>query len=133
MRFGIDSGSLSGSGVPEEQGNAPDGGHTHQSIDDPAQGAGGAAEEKGHQIKAENTDAAPVESADDGKRQSDLVQKHCVRTSSDWNSAFSMCHEQGEYASEEIVLLRQKPIFSPYTKSAFFICCKSKMRTVFSV
>ena len=61
---------------PEQQGDTPDGGQTHQGIDDPADGAVGSAKGKGHKVKAKYTDAAPVEAADDGQDKGDFIHNH---------------------------------------------------------
>ena len=60
----------------EEQGNAPDRGQAHQGIDHAADGAAGAAEQEGDQVKAEDADAAPIQAADNGQNQSNLIHDH---------------------------------------------------------
>ncbi len=65
-----------GYGIAEEQGNAPDSAQTDQSVNDPADGAVGTAEGKGHQIEAEHTDGAPVQAAYDGQDQCNFIDKH---------------------------------------------------------
>ena len=67
---------LDGGMLGEEQGDAPDRGQTHQSIDDAAEGAGLSAKGEGHEVKSENADAAPVEAADDSQDEGDLVDNH---------------------------------------------------------
>lgn len=52
--------------IAEKQRDAPDSGETHQGIDHAADGAAGPAEQEGHDVKAKDADAAPVESADNG-------------------------------------------------------------------
>ena len=70
---------LCGDLVPEQQRNAPHSGKAHQGIDNAADHAAGAAAGKGHQIKPEQTDAAPVQGADDGNDQRNAIQDHHVR------------------------------------------------------
>ena len=65
-----------GVGIPKQQGNAPDRGQAHQGIDHAADGAAGATEQEGDQVKAEDADAAPIQAADNGQNQSDLIHDH---------------------------------------------------------
>ena len=53
--------------VAEKQRDAPDAGDAHQGKDDTRDGAGLASKKKAHQVETENTDAAPVDGADDGQ------------------------------------------------------------------
>lgn len=59
--------------VPEEHGDAPKARHAHQRVDDAADGAHLAAEEKRHAVEAEKAHAAPIQRADDDQYQRDLV------------------------------------------------------------
>ena len=65
-----------GGGVPEQEGDAPQGGKPHQGKDDPAEGGALAAEEETDQVEPKNADAAPVDAADDGQRQGKFVNEH---------------------------------------------------------
>ena len=65
---------------PEDQGNAPQGGQAHQGVDHPAGHAGLPAEEGGHDVEAEQADAAPVEPADDGQDQGQFIKEHRIRS-----------------------------------------------------
>ena len=53
--------------VAEKQRDAPDAGDAHQGKDDTRDGAGLSPEEIPYKIETENTDAAPVDGADDGQ------------------------------------------------------------------
>ena len=75
--------SLSGSfaafhrfSLTEKHRNAPDTGKTHKRVDDTADRTHLPAEEKCHAVKAEQANTAPVECADDGERQCDLINDH---------------------------------------------------------
>lgn len=57
----------------EEQGNAPDRGQTHERVDHAGDHGGLPAADPRHEIEPEQTDAAPVEPADDRKDQRDAV------------------------------------------------------------
>lgn len=59
--------------APEQQGDAPCAGQTHQSIDDPAQERILPAEDPSNQIKLKQADESPVQTADDGKKQCDRI------------------------------------------------------------
>ena len=63
-------------GLAEEHRDAPDTGKPHERVDDAADRAHLPAKEERHAVKAEQADAAPVECADDGKRQRDLIDDH---------------------------------------------------------
>ncbi len=60
----------------EEQGDAPKTRQTDESIDDAGENRHLSAAEKCHGVKAEQTDAAPVQSSDNGQDQCELVKKH---------------------------------------------------------
>ena len=62
----------------EEHRDAPHAGKPHERVDHAADRAHLPAAEKGNDVKAEDTDAAPVERADDGERQGDLVHEHGI-------------------------------------------------------
>ena len=57
----------------EEQTDAPQSGQADQRINDPGQDGQLAAAEERYGVKAEQADTAPVQGADDGKRQRDLI------------------------------------------------------------
>ena len=63
-------------GIAKDHGDAPQTGNAHQCVDNAADGAHLAAEEKCHAVKAEQANTAPVECADDGERQCDLINDH---------------------------------------------------------
>ena len=60
--------------VTKQQRDAPQRGYADQSVNDPAHHTRLPTEQEGDQIKTEQADAAPVQAADDGERQSDLIQ-----------------------------------------------------------
>ena len=57
----------------EQQRAAPDSGDRHQDIHDPAQHGGSTAKQPCHEVKLEDTDQAPVQTADDQQCQKDLI------------------------------------------------------------
>ena len=59
--------------VPEDHGDAPQARHAYQRVDDAADGAHLAAEEKRHAVEAEKAHAAPIQRADDDQHQRDLI------------------------------------------------------------
>ena len=65
-----------GGGVAEQQGDAPNSGQTDQCINHAADGAVGATESKGHQVETEDADGAPVQAANDGQNQGNLIKYH---------------------------------------------------------
>ena len=73
--------------VPEQQGNTPDTGQRYHRIDDAADKAILATADPRHKVKLEQTDAAPVESADDGEDQ-------CQCIHADHNSFFESISER---------------------------------------
>lgn len=68
--------------VPEEQCDAPDSGQTHQCVDHAGQHGHLSAAEKGHRVKAEQADAAPVEGTDNGQDQRQFIQQHFLNLQS---------------------------------------------------
>ena len=60
----------------EQQRDAPDARKANGCEDNPGQQCGLPAADPGHEVKAEQTDAAPVQSADNGQRQGKFIQKH---------------------------------------------------------
>ena len=80
---------------PPQQRDTPEGRQAHQRVDDTAEHTAGAAEQGGHDVKAEDADAAPVETTDDGQRQGDLLHDHSYASFSwMWGSGFSLPAEQ---------------------------------------
>ena len=59
--------------LPEQQGDAPQSGDAHQCIDDAAPYCQLSTEYGGHAVKAEQADAAPVQSADNDEDQGDAI------------------------------------------------------------
>ena len=59
--------------VAKDHGDAPQTGNTHQCVDNAADGAHLAAEEKCHAVEAEEAYAAPVQRTDHNEDQCDLV------------------------------------------------------------
>lgn len=59
--------------VPEDHGDAPQARHAYQRVDDAADGAHLAAEQKRHAVEAEKAHAAPIQRADDDQHQRDLI------------------------------------------------------------
>ena len=57
----------------EQQGQAPQGGQSHHHIDGPGDPGAGSAADEGHKVEIEQADGAPVEAADNGQRQCELV------------------------------------------------------------
>ena len=64
----------------EEEGDAPDTGQSDHGIDDARRHGGGSAADPGDQIELEQTDATPVQRADDGNNERDAIQNHHKRT-----------------------------------------------------
>ena len=62
--------------VAEQKRDTPYGGQTNQGIDDPADGAVGAAADEGDQVETKDADGTPVQTANDGQDQSNFVDKH---------------------------------------------------------
>ncbi|MPM18885.1 hypothetical protein SDC9_65303 [bioreactor metagenome] len=60
----------------EEQRDAPQTCQANQRINDAGEGSHLPAAEKGHRVEAEQADAAPVQRADNGEHQCDLVDYH---------------------------------------------------------
>ena len=119
--------------VPEDQGDAPQGGQAHQDVDHPAGHTGLPAEEGGHDVVAEQADAAPVEPADDGQDQGDFIDDHREETSSDWiprialpGSGRIMHHTKLEIKCPPVVLWKLKNFVELYISNPFsFICVSS--------
>ncbi len=63
----------------EEQGDAPHARQSDHGIDDTGDHGGGSAAHPRNEIKLEQTDAAPVQGADDGNDQRNAIQDHHVR------------------------------------------------------
>ena len=63
----------------EEQRNAPHARQSDYGIDDAGDHGGGPAAYPRNEIELEQTDAAPVQGADDGDNQRDAIQDHHVR------------------------------------------------------
>ena len=61
-------------GVTEKQGDAPDRREGDQNINDPAHYAALTAADEADEVKLKDTDAAPVEAADDQQRERDFVK-----------------------------------------------------------
>ena len=59
--------------VPKQQGNAPDARQRHDGIDDTADKTVLPAADPRHEVKLEQTDAAPVERTDDGQDQCNSI------------------------------------------------------------
>lgn len=62
--------------LPEQQRDAPDSRQADQNIDDAAENGSGAAEQPRHQVKLKQADQPPVQAADDGQHQRDLIHDH---------------------------------------------------------
>ena len=60
----------------EDEGNAPDAGESDYCVDDTADDGILTAEEPGNGVELKETDAAPVEGADNGKNQSNTIHQH---------------------------------------------------------
>ena len=75
-REGAFSGLFGDGSVPEKQGHAPEPGEPHQRENDAADCGGLPSEDRCDDVEPENTDAAPVESADDGQSQANAVHYH---------------------------------------------------------
>ena len=75
-------GILDGVVIPrtEQKGNAPDTRQGNDGVDDAGGHGGGAAADPSNQIELEQTNATPVESADDGNNERDTIQNHHNRT-----------------------------------------------------
>ena len=71
------SGAVAGASLhgAEQQGKAPQGGQTYHHIDDTGEPGAGSAADKGYQIEIKQPDQPPVQSADDGQGQRDLVKE----------------------------------------------------------
>lgn len=74
--------------VPEQQGNAPQGAQTHQSIDDAAEEAAASAEKPCHKVELKQADEPPVDAADDVQSQCGFIQHNHTSLSSRRNCAF---------------------------------------------
>ena len=66
--------------ILEEQGDAPKSGDSHQDIDGTAEHRGRSAADPRHQIETKNAHDAPVQAADDGQDQGDLIQNSHIRS-----------------------------------------------------
>ncbi len=59
--------------IPEDQGNAPQGGDTHQGENDPGNNGILTSADPGYQVKTENAHQPPVDAANDDQGQRDPV------------------------------------------------------------
>ena len=65
--------------VLEQQGYAPERGKTYESVDHAADGRGLSAEYPRNKVKSEQSDASPVNTADDGQYKRDAIYNHGAR------------------------------------------------------
>ena len=65
-------------GLPKQHRDAPKTGKSHERVDHAAEHPDLTAEEKGDAVEAEQSHASPVERADDGEDQRDLIDEHRV-------------------------------------------------------
>lgn len=69
---------VGGQRAPKQQRDAPDSRKTHQRIDHPADRCRLTSENVGHEVKAEKSHAAPVQSAYNGQDQGDAIHYHAL-------------------------------------------------------
>ena len=62
--------------LPEQERDAPESGDADQCVDDSAEGRHLSAAQEGHNIEAENSDAAPVQGADNRQDEGNLIDDH---------------------------------------------------------
>ena len=93
----------------EQQCDAPQARQTYQGVDDAGQQRGLAPKAESHRVKAKQADAAPVQRADDGQDQCDLVDHHEINLQScpraECGAIFSA---RREIYTENYLLLPQK-------------------------
>ena len=61
----------------EEERNTPDTCQSNNGVDNPAAKRSLTAQQPRHKVESEQSDASPVQGADDGDDQSDSVHNHC--------------------------------------------------------